>query len=124
MRIDQYGSVRVLFLDAEGPLIATPSDGSQLVGDVFSHEAQMVAVPVSRLDPSFFQLRSGLAGEILQKLVNYRIQLAVVGDISAYVEDSDALRDLVRESNQGSQAWFVPDAASLEARLGPASASA
>ena len=120
MRIDQHGDLRVLSLDTDGPPIATPADGAQLVGDAWAHDAQMVVVPASRLDPEFFRLRSGLAGEILQKLVNYRIRLVVLGDIAAYVDASDALRDLVRESNEGSQAWFVPDEDALAARLSSA----
>jgi len=33
---------------------------------------------------SFFMLSSGLAGEILQKFVNYRLKVAIVGDYSHY----------------------------------------
>ncbi|WP_370616934.1 DUF4180 domain-containing protein [Mumia sp. Pv 4-285] len=116
MRIDEHRGQRVLRLDPEGPAI---TDAGDVIGDVWAHEAQMVVVPAARLDPEFFRLRSGVAGEFLQKLVNYRIRLAVVGDITAYVEASDALRDLVRESNAGTQAWFFADEAALGARLGP-----
>jgi hypothetical protein len=75
--------------------------------------ARWVAIPVSRLGEEFFQLRTGVAGAILQKFVNYRMGLAVVGDISAYTAASDAFRDLVRESNRGRQCRFVPDLESL-----------
>lgn len=56
----------------------------------------MIAVPVARFDPEFFRLRSGLAGEITQKFVNYRSKLAVIGDISEKAAESVALRDFVR----------------------------
>jgi len=46
--------------------------------------------------------------------------VAVVGDIAAHVEAGDALRDFVRESNRGTQLWFVPDVDALRARLSPA----
>ncbi|MGH1564262.1 DUF4180 domain-containing protein [Mumia sp. DW29H23] len=120
MRLHEHADLRVLHLDPDGPVIAAPSDGSQLVGDVLGHGADMVVVPVSRLDPEFFRLRSGLAGEILQKLVNYRIRVAVLGDITDHLQESDALRAFVGESNRGTQAWFVPDEAALAERLGPA----
>jgi hypothetical protein len=72
---------------------------------------------VHRLDPSFFQLRSGFAGAVLQKLANYRFELAVVGDISAHTESSTAFRDFVREANRGSAVLFCADLPALGERL-------
>ena len=54
----------------------------------------------------FFILSSGLAGEILQKFVNYRLKVAIVGDYSRYT--SKPLRDFIRESNRGKDVFFVP----------------
>ncbi|HEU0182003.1 MAG TPA: DUF4180 domain-containing protein [Agromyces mariniharenae] len=117
MRIDEHHGVRVLLLEAEGEPISTPDDATDLVGSAWSHQAELIAVPVERLDPKFFRLKTGLAGEITQKLVNYRLRLAVVGDISAHVGKSDALRDYVRESNRADHVWFVESEADLERRL-------
>ena len=80
--------------------------------------AGWIAVPVERLDAAFFDLRSGLAGEIAQTCANYRIGLALVGDISGHVAASAALGAFVRESNRGRNVWFVADEAELESRLG------
>jgi hypothetical protein len=117
MRIDDSSGIRVLHLEAEGEPISTPDDASDLVGSAWSHNAQMIAVPVTRLDPEFFRLRSGIAGEITQKLVNYRLRLAVVGDITKQVKASGALRDYVWESSLGEQVWFVDDEAALAEKL-------
>ena len=117
MRIDDSTGIRVLHLETEGEPISTPDDASDLVGTAWSHSANMVAVPVERLDPEFFRLRSGIAGEITQKFVNYRLRLAVVGDIAEHVEASDALRDFVWESNVGEQIWFVDDETALAEKL-------
>ena len=39
----------------------------------------------SRLGPAFFDLTTGLAGEVFQKFTNYRVRLAiVVADAKAY----------------------------------------
>lgn len=57
-----------------------------------------------QLDESFFRLSSGLAGEVLQKFVNYQMRLAIVGDLSQYT--SKPLRDFIYESNQGSHVGF------------------
>ena len=60
-----------------------------------------------QLDESFFRLSTGLAGEVLQKFVNYQMKLAIVGDFSGYA--SKPLRDFIRESNEGRQICFQPD---------------
>ena len=117
MRIDEVHGVRVLVLDVAGDPVSTPDDAADLVGSAWSHRAELVAVPVERLDRRFFDLKTGVAGEITQKLVNYRLHLAVVGDLAQQVAKSDALRDYVRESNRADHVWFVDSEADLERRL-------
>jgi hypothetical protein len=117
MRIDDSSGIRVLHLEADGEPISTPDDASDLVGTAWSHNANLIAVPVERLDPEFFRLRSGIAGEIAQKLVNYRLRLAVIGDIAKHIQSSGALRDYVWESNTGDHVWFVDDEAALAEKL-------
>lgn len=116
MVVERRG-VPVLVCGADGPPLASTQDALDLIGAAFSR-ADVVAVPVARLDERFFTLRTGLAGEIMQKFTNYRVRLAVVGDISAHLAASAALRDLVRESNRGSQIWFVADLDELDTHLG------
>ncbi|MCD8143891.1 MAG: DUF4180 domain-containing protein [Oscillospiraceae bacterium] len=53
----------------------------------------------------FFILSTGLAGEILQKYVNYGGRIAIFGDFSHYT--SKPLRDFIYESNKGKNAFFV-----------------
>ena len=59
------------------------------------------------LPESFFDLKTRLAGEILQKFSNYRVKLAIVGDFDGY--SSKALADFIRECNRGNQVFFVSD---------------
>jgi hypothetical protein len=108
--------VPVLVCGEDGPPIAGPQDALDVIGAAFSR-ADVVAVPAARLDERFFQLRTGVAGEIMQKFVNYRMRLAIVGDISTHVADSSALRDLVTESNRGRHIWFVADLDELDTHL-------
>lgn len=63
----------------------------------------------------FFILSSGLAGEILQKFVNYGIKFAIYGDYSKYT--SKPLRDFIYESNKGKDVFFVKDADEAVERL-------
>lgn len=106
-----------LVLDADGPLLSTEDDARDVIQETFGTAITMAVIPVERLDPDFFVLRTGVAGTFVQKLVQYRLRLVVVGDISAQTGASDALRDWVREVNRGPDILFVPDRAALEARL-------
>src|SRR5262252_4158767 len=103
-----WSGVRVLACDPEGPVIDSPQRAADLIGEAAFSGASVIAVPVSRLGPTFFQLRTGLAGEIAQKAVNYRLKLAVIGDISEHLATSNPLRDWVREANSGREIWFEP----------------
>ena len=104
-------------LDPSGPVIVDGQSVVDLIGEIWGQDADLLVVPVERLAPEFFRLSTGLAGEVLQKFVNYGYQVAIVGDIDAYLAASSALRDFVRESNSGRHVWFLPDRAALDARL-------
>ena len=110
------GGVPVLRCAADGPLLDGEQAALDLVGEALGR-AEVVAVPVSRIVPAFFALATGVAGAVVQKFVNYRLRLVVVGDVSEHVAASTALRDFVREANRGGQTWFVEDEAELTARL-------
>ena len=105
-----------IIVATDTPLSAA-SAASALVEAAMNEGARVVVVPVEHLGDAFFQLRTGLAGEIVQKLVQYRMKLAVVGDVSHYVAASMAFRDLVIESERGSDFIFVSDMDALAARL-------
>ena len=105
--------MNVLLLPAEGPVL----DPADLVAQALGERADLVSLPASRLADGFFDLRTGVAGEYAQKFVNYRVRLAVIGDISAHTERSEALRAFVAESNRGRQLWFMPTQADLDDRL-------
>ncbi|MFU8874269.1 DUF4180 domain-containing protein [Micromonospora sp. SL4-19] len=114
--IQERAGVPVLVCDPTGPRVATTGQALDLIGAAFAG-AEVVAVPADRLDPSFFSLGTRFAGEIMQKFVNYRLRLVVVGDITAHLAASSALRALVTESNRADHVWFVPDLDALDERL-------
>ena len=109
---------RVFVCDDAGPCLAEYPALTDLIGELFSAEAKVVAIPLARLGPDFLRLSSGVAGEVLQKLVNYQRMAVVVGDVAEAAEKSAPLRDFIRESNRGRTVWFVADLAELEGRLG------
>jgi Domain of unknown function (DUF4180) len=105
---DLHG-VRVFECGAEGPQLRSDCDAIDLVSAMSGHNAAMIVIPIERLHPDFFQLSTRVAGEIIQKFVNYRLRVAILGDISRYVAESTAFRDFVREGNREitSGSWLM-----------------
>ncbi|MBP2028241.1 hypothetical protein J2Z35_002042 [Acetoanaerobium pronyense] len=61
----------------------------------------------SALSEEFFDLKTSLAGDVLQKFINYRMKIAIIGDFSVYT--SNSLRDFIYESNKGRDLFFLSD---------------
>ena len=119
MSARDLAGVRVFVCEDVGPDLSSYAALSDLIGELYSSGARWVAIPLARLGPDFLVLSTRVAGEVLQKLVNYRFQVAILGDVAAAAEASVPLRDFIRESNRGQTVWFVDDLAALEAKLAP-----
>ncbi len=103
------GDEAIAELLGEGIIVSSVSVALDLIGNA---GARNIVLQAEQLHPDFFKLRTGLAGEILQKFTNYRVRLSIVGDFGSL--QSPALRDFIRESNDDGQISFV---ASLDAAL-------
>lgn len=77
-----------------------------------------IAIDGTMLDADFFELKTGLAGEIAQKFVNYQVKLAVIGDFAGYTSASKSLRDFIYECNQGKDLFFLPTETEAVEKLG------
>ena len=64
-----------------------------------------IAIDKKLIKEEFFILSSGLAGDILQKYINYGGRIAIYGDFSHYT--SKPLHDFIYESNQGHDVFFT-----------------
>lgn len=93
-------------------LITNAEDALQLMMDLYYQDFIKIIVHEKNITPDFFDLKTGVAGEILQKVSTYRMHLAIIGDFSAY--ESKSLRDFIYESNKGRQVNFL---ASTEAAI-------
>ncbi|GGQ22785.1 MULTISPECIES: DUF4180 domain-containing protein [Streptomyces] len=109
--------VPVLMCGPEGETIAGEREALDCIGNASYQGAEWAVIPVERFDEAFFRLSTRVAGDIIQKFVQYRVGIVVLGDISRHTADSAALRDFVRECNRGRQTWFLADAEELRERL-------
>jgi hypothetical protein len=91
--------------EAERVTIRSVSDISAALTLSFERDGLLLSEP--DLCPAFFDLRSGLAGEVFQKFVNYRAPLAIVlPDSNAHGE---RFSELVYEHRQHATLRFFPD---------------
>jgi hypothetical protein len=113
----QLRNSRVFECAAEGLPLGSERDAADLLSAAWSENANFVAIPAGRLGDAFFDLKEQVAGNFVQKFVNYGMPLAIVGDITKHSERSRALTDFVKECNQGVQIWFVKDREEFARRL-------
>ena len=64
-----------------------------------------IVVNKELITEDFFILSRGLAGEVLQKYINYGGRIAIYGDYSRYT--SKPLHDFIYESNKGRDVFFA-----------------
>lgn len=103
-QINNHSNIAVISSDAI--LISDVQSALDLIMTVkYETGATKIVLDKSAVCEDFFILSSGLAGEILQKFINYQVKLAVVGNYSHYT--SKPLRDFIYESNNGKDFFFV-----------------
>lgn len=112
MRIETHriGQAKVAEIQAEGLVLTSVEDGLSLLGDLYYQGFDKIILHEENIVPEFFDLKTKLAGEVLQKFVQYRMPLAVVGDFSKYT--SKSLRGFIYECNKGRQVNFVQELSS------------
>lgn len=104
-------------VEANGKEIAVVSSGEVIIHDVqsaldlmatvrYETGCDRIVMDKSLINESFFDLKTRLAGEIVQKFINYQAKVAIVGDFSGYA--SKSLRDFIYESNNGNALFFMP----------------
>lgn len=108
-------SVVVAELFPGSGLITTPDDMLDIIVEAGYNDSGGVIIYDNNLHPDFFELKSGLAGEILQKFSNYRMRLAIIGDFSGF--KSRSFMDFIRESNNRGIICFVDSLDIALARL-------
>jgi hypothetical protein len=107
MKIDitNISGVLVAEIISESLVIADVSGALDLIGNCGYQDVENIIIHAGNITPAFFDLKTGIAGEILQKFSTYRMKLAIVGDFSKYT--SKSLKDFIYESNKTGRINFV-----------------
>ncbi|MGY3214065.1 DUF4180 domain-containing protein [Mucilaginibacter sp. HD30] len=105
MEFREIGNTGIIEIIVDGLVINNLEDGTDLVGDVYYQGYEKLIIYKDNIAPDFFDLKTKLAGEILQKFSNYRVRLVILGDFSKV--ESKSLQDFIRESNKGKLVNFL-----------------
>lgn len=102
----KHNDVEVAVVETDEVIITDVQSALDLMATVrYETACDRIAVPKSAITEEFFMLSTGIAGEVLQKFVNYHCKLAIFGNYSHYT--SKPLRDFIYESNNGNHIFFA-----------------
>ena len=95
----------IAVVSSEERIIVDTNSALDLIMTVqYETGADRIVIDKDAVSEEFFILSTGIAGEILQKFMNYRIKAAIFGDYSKY--KSKPLQDFIYESNHGKNFFF------------------
>ncbi len=109
IQIHTLNRIPYALVESDEALITDVQSALDLMVNVrYNADCSRIALPKAAVAEPFFRLGTGVAGEILQKFVNYGVKLAIYGDFSGYT--SKPLRAFMAESNRGRHVFFVSTA--------------
>ncbi|MGJ4744740.1 DUF4180 domain-containing protein [Leptospira sp. SA-E8] len=92
----------ISFLKEKGYLI---QDIDSFFDLIYSAASDTIAVHSSHFPEQFFDLKTGFAGEIFQKITNYQKRFIIIGEYSHIT--SKSFKDLIYESNKNGKVIFA-----------------
>lgn len=104
--VQQNGKV-IALVDSNEVLITDLQSSLDLMATIrYETDSDRFVIHKAAINEQFFDLRTKLAGDILQKYINYQMKIAIVGDFSVY--DSKSFKDFMFECNKGKDIFFLP----------------
>lgn len=114
-RIEENGRIIAVVRSDEKVITDVQSALDLLMSAKYTAGTKDIVVDKELICEDFFILSTCLAGEILQKFINYGGRIAICGDFSCYT--SKPLRDFIYESNKGKNVFFAATEAEAVAML-------
>jgi hypothetical protein len=105
IEIRQVNGIKLAVIVSDETIIRETQDALDLMAESSNQGSGKIILHEKNLISDFFDLRSGIAGEILQKFTNYQVQVAIIGDFSKY--SSKNMKDFIFESNRHGRINFV-----------------
>lgn len=108
IKIIKVKDKEIVHVENDGVILSDAQSAVDLIMDVkYQTGIDRIAISKKLVTEDFFILSSGIAGEVLQKFINYHCSIAIYGDYSRYT--SKPLKDFIYESNKGKDIFFTDD---------------
>lgn len=119
IKLIEKNNTVVAVIDEIGFHISSAQDALDMIATVsYEHHCNRISVYKSSLADDFFVLSTGMAGEVLQKFINFGTKLAIIGEHGSYT--SKPLNDFIYECNNGNDIFFVSTETEAVERLSKA----
>lgn len=108
INVIKINNVRIAKINSNEILIKDGQSALDLLATVsYETDCDRIIIDKSAIAEDFFDLSTKLAGEVLQKFINFHFKVAIIGDFSVY--KSNSLIDFIYECNKGKDIFFLPD---------------
>ncbi|MHB8127380.1 MAG: DUF4180 domain-containing protein [Mobilitalea sp.] len=98
-------NIKVAVVSGDEVILNNAQDALDLIANVgYNYECDKMIIYKKNITEDLFELKNGLAGEVMQKYVNYKTSLAIIGEFELY--HSKSLNSLILESNKGNSIIF------------------
>ncbi|KUJ56144.1 DUF4180 domain-containing protein [Chryseobacterium aquaticum] len=106
MEIKEHNTndIRIAEIISDEVLIQDTESALDLLGNVYYQGFDKIILHQENIIPSFFDLKTKIAGDILQKFAQYRMPIGIIGDFSKY--QSNSLKEFIYETNKVGHNYF------------------
>jgi len=115
VKVINKNNVNIAVISSEDVIVNNAQDALDLMVLIwYDYNCDKIIINKKNIIEDFFDLKNGIAGEIMQKVINYEMALAIVGEFEQY--SSKSVKSLIYESNKGNKIIFKStEAEALEA---------
>ncbi len=115
IKVSQTDNTSIAEIISEDVIIKEVQDALDLMANCSYQGSTKIIIHEKNIISDFFDLKTRIAGEILQKFSNYDVCLAIVGNFSNL--SSKSLKEFIYESNRMGRINFVSTLDEAKARL-------
>ena len=101
----QIGNTKIAEINSNETLIQHVEGGFQIMIDLYYQDFDKIIMQEHHFSAEFFDLKTKIFGDLLQKFSNYKVRLAIIGDFSKY--HSKSFQDFIKESNRQKRVFFL-----------------
>lgn len=105
LNFTEHKNKKLAELTSDKIAISNLSDALDILANAHYNGAELLITKKENFNSDFYELKTKLAGEILQKFTNYKMKLIIIGNFTNI--ESKSLRDFIYECNKGGKIIFA-----------------